>query len=81
MKFSKLARLGDLRQYSLNDLKRHLKNWNFKSNREGDIIMTEWCNNSTSITVLYTMEGGFIQILEERWLGFSEEIVFKRIRK
>jgi hypothetical protein len=81
MKFSKLASLGDLSQYSLNDLKRHLKNWNFKSSSEGDIIITEWCNNSTSITVLYTLEGEFIQILEEHWLGFSEEIVFKRGRK
>ena len=81
MKFSKLASLGDLRQYSLDDLKGHLKNWNFKSNRDGNIITAEWCNDSTTITILYTIQGELIQILEERWLGFTEEIIFKRSRK
>ena len=79
MKFSKLASLGDLRQYSMNELSEHLKNWKFTSNIEGEIITAEWRNTFNTLIVLYTLEGKFIQILEERWRSLSSpEEVFRR---
>jgi hypothetical protein len=79
MKFSKLAILGDLRQYSFNELGEHLKNWKFTSTTQGDIITAQWSNVSTTISILYTLEGKFIQILEERWKSKSSpDTVFRR---
>ena len=79
MKFSKLASLGDLRQYSLNELSEHLCNWKFTSTTQGDIITAEWVGSSTSLIALYTLEGKFIQILEERWKWFLfNDKVFRR---
>ena len=49
MKFSKLASLGDLRQYSMNELSEHLKNWKFTSNIEGEIITAEWRNTFNTL--------------------------------
>ena len=79
MKFSKLASLGDLCQYTLSELGEHLKNWKFTSTINGDIITAEWCNTSSTLIALYTLEGKFIQILEERWRSLSSpEEVFRR---
>ena len=39
IRFSRLALLGDLRQYSLDELKGQLKDWNFNSSKhEREII-------------------------------------------
>jgi hypothetical protein len=82
MKFSKLAILGDLRQYSMSELIEHLRSWKFKSSTQGDIITAEWSNTSSTLIALYTLEGEFIQILEERWkMHFFEVEVFKRCVK
>lgn len=82
MKFSKLASLGDLRQYSMNELSEHLSNWKFTSTTQGDIITAEWVGSSTTLIALYTLEGKFIQIVEERWKSWdSLEKVFKRVVK
>lgn len=82
MKFSKLASLGDLRQYSMNELSEHLSNWKFTSTTEGDNITAEWNSSSTTLIALYTLEGKFIQILEERWKSWdSNDTVFKRVVK
>lgn len=82
MKFSKLASLGDLRQYSMNELGVKLNNWKFKSTIQGDIIIAEWCNTSNSLTVQYTLEGKFIQILEERWKSLLiKDKVFRRSKR
>ncbi len=82
MKFSKLALLGDLQQYSMNELNEHLKSWKFKSTVQGDIIIAEWCNRSNSLTVQYTLDGKLIQILEERWKSLLfEDKVFRRSKR
>lgn len=82
MKFSKLASLGDLRQYSMNELSEHLSNWKFTSTTQGDTITAEWVGSSTTLIALYTLEGKFIQILEERWKSWdSLDKVFKRVVK
>ena len=82
MKFSKLASLGDLRQYSINELCEYLSNWKFTSTTQGDIITAEWVGSSTTLIALYTLEGKFIQIVEERWKSWdSLEKVFKRVVK
>lgn len=79
MKYSKLASLGDLRQYSMNELGEHLKNWKFTSTIQGNIISAEWRCSSTTLIALYSSEGKFIQILEERWRSLSSpEEVFRR---
>ena len=82
MKFSKLALLGDLRQYSINELNEHLSGWKFTSAIQGDIITAEWCGSSTTLIAIYTLEGKFIQILEERWKSWdSSDQVFRRVVK
>jgi hypothetical protein len=82
MKFSKLAFLGDLRQYSMNELIGQLKTWEFASSVHDDVVTAEWSSSSTSIVVLYTLDGEFIQILEERWKSStSPDKVFKRAVK
>jgi hypothetical protein len=79
MKFSKLALLGDLRQYSMNELNEHLGSWKFTSTTKGDIITAEWCGSTTTLIVLYAPEGEFIQIVEERWKCFLfKDKVFRR---
>jgi hypothetical protein len=82
MKFSKLASLGDLRQYSMNELSAQLNKWKFKSSVHDDIVTAEWSSSSTSIVILYTLDGKFIQILEERWKSLSSsDKVFRRVFK
>ncbi len=82
MKFSKLALLGDLRQYSMNELNAQLNTWKFKSSVQAEVVTAEWSTSSTSIVVLYTLDGKFIQILEERWKSStSPDKVFKRAVK
>lgn len=80
--FSKLARLGDLRQYSLNELRIHLKRWKYQSFNEDKLIIAEWSNTFTSIKALYNQNGEFLQILEERWKSFLfNDKVFRRSKK
>jgi hypothetical protein len=80
MKFSKLALLGDLSQYTLNELREQLKNWEFTSSNQEDIVIAEWSISSTSIVISYTLDGKFIQILEERWKSLcSSDKVFRRV--
>jgi hypothetical protein len=82
MKFSKLALLGDLRQYSMNELNAQLNTWKFKSSVQAEVVTAEWSTSSTRIVVLYTLDGKFIQILEERWKSLSSpDKVFRRVVK
>ena len=77
--FSKLARLGDLRQYSLDELKVHLTKWEFQSIVKDELIVAKWSNTFSSLKALYSLEGEFIQIVEERWKWFLfKEKVFRR---
>ncbi len=77
--FSKLARLGDLRQYSLDELKVHLSKWKFQFIVEEGLVVAEWSNTFSSLKALYSLEGEFIQIVEERWKWFLfKEKVFRR---
>lgn len=79
MNFSKLASLGDLKQYSMNELSEHLSNWKFTSTTEGDKITAKWDRSSTTLIALYSLDGEFIQIVEERWKWFAfKEQVFRR---
>lgn len=82
MKFSKLALLGDLRQYSMNELSAQLNTWKFTSSVQAEYVTAEWSNSSTSVVVLYTLDGKFIQILEEKWKSLSSpDKVFRRVVK
>jgi hypothetical protein len=81
MKFSKLAKLGDLNQYSLEELKLHLNDWEFESISLDAHLEVQWSCNHNSIKVLYNLTGEFIQILEERWKSSNEEMIFKRTWK
>jgi hypothetical protein len=77
--FSKLGRLGDLRQYSLDELKGHLSKWKFQSTLKEGFVVAEWSNTFSSIKALYNLDGEFIQILEERWKWFLfKEKIFRR---
>ncbi len=77
--FSKLARLGDLRQYSLDELKGHLSKWKFQCIEEEELIVAEWSTTFSSLKALYNLDGEFIQIVEERWKWFLfKEEVFRR---
>lgn len=70
MKYSKLAYLGDLSRYSMDELKEHLKDWKFYSAVHEEGILAEWSSLFTEIKILYTQEGRMIQIMEERWKCF-----------
>lgn len=77
--FSKLARLGDLRQYSLDELKGHLDKWKFQSIVKEGFVIAEWSNTFSSLKAYYNLDGEFIQIVEERWKWFLfKEKVFRR---
>lgn len=77
--FSKLARLGDLKQYSLDELIGHLSKWKFQSIVKDELIVAEWSNTFSSIKAHYNLNGEFIQIVEERWKWFLfKEKVFRR---
>ena len=68
--FSKLARLGDLKKYSLDELKGHLSKWKFQSIVKDELIVAEWSNTFSSLKALYSLDGEFVQIVEERWKWF-----------
>jgi hypothetical protein len=77
--FSKLVLLGDLRQYSLDELKVHLSKWKFHFMVEEELLVAEWSNTFTSLKALYNLDGEFIQIVEERWKWFLfKDKVFRR---
>jgi hypothetical protein len=79
IEFSELARLGDLRQYTLSELKAHLSDWDFRSYPNDEFTIAEWSNSRSSLKVLYSTSGLFIQIIEERWKAiFRKDKVFRR---
>ncbi len=79
MKFSKLGMLGDLGQYKLDELKEHLKKWNFNSCNHDGRIIAKWATLCTSITIQYTENGDFVKIIEERWSYFLfPDKIFRR---
>jgi hypothetical protein len=77
--FSDFAFLGDLHLYSLSELRNLLsKNWNEKIVIYDSYQSITWSNKLCVYTVIYTLEGNFIQIKEELWkrekMFFSYEI-------
>jgi hypothetical protein len=79
MAFSKLAQLGDLRQYSLKEMQMELKNWRYSFSKSNENLTAIWSNRTTMISILYDKEGKFVKILEERWICyFLKDKVFLR---
>ncbi len=79
IRFSRLALLGDLRQYSLDELKGQLKDWNFNSSNHEREIIAKWSTLHTRIAIQYTENGDFVKIIEERWRCFLfPDKIFRR---
>jgi hypothetical protein len=73
--FSDFAFFGDLRLYSLSDLRKVLgKNWIEKVLLFDTYQSITWSNSLSSYTLYFTLNGEFIQIKEEVWK--IEKMVF-----
>ena len=66
--FTDFAYLGDLRNYRLSDLRAKLQqNWNEEIQTHTSYQLVTWSNSHSSYTVCYTLQGEFVQIVQEVW--------------
>ncbi len=73
--YSDFAYLGDLSNYSLEEMRTRLKSTWFEETLVYDEYqMVTWTNRQSSYSLVYTLTGEFIQIKEEKWL--NEQLAF-----
>lgn len=70
--FTELAYLGDLSNYSLDQLKKKLSRWEFELiNISVDYFEVRFSEKVVTIDIRYTTKGEFVQILQEVWKGLD----------
>lgn len=70
--FTELAYLGDLSNYSLDQLKKKLSRWEFELiNISVDYFEVRFSEKVVTIDIRYTTKGEFVQILQEEWKGLD----------
>ena len=74
-KFSDFAYLGDLSQYHLTDIQNRLRAiWSEEISVHETYQIVTWSNKNSSYRICYTLNGKFIQVLEEKWI--KENLIF-----
>jgi hypothetical protein len=66
MKYSNLSKLGDLKQYSLVELKTKIKSLKYSEIKEGEYIYACWTEKYTTLKVAYKNDSSFVKIEEQR---------------
>jgi len=66
MKYNDLAELGDLKHYSLIELKNKIKSLNYSETEEGEIIYACWTDKYTTLKVAYKNDYSFVKIVKQR---------------
>jgi hypothetical protein len=67
-KFSLFAYLGDLSQYSFQELKEKLfDDYHLSISEDIDKFTAKWWYKATEIEIYYTLDGHFIKIKSEKW--------------
>ena len=66
MKYSNLSKLGDLKQYSLVQLKTKIKSLKYSEIKEGEYIYACWTDKYTTLKVAYKNDSSFVKIEEQR---------------
>jgi ribosomal protein L10 len=62
------ADLGNLSQYNLHELQKHVENSvTFCTSTEDDIITVTFTDEQTILVIWYNLEGEFIKIFSETW--------------
>lgn len=66
MKYSNLSKLGDLKKYSLVELKTKIKSLKYSEIKEGEYIYACWTDKYTTLKVAYKNDNSFVKIEEQR---------------
>jgi hypothetical protein len=67
-KFSLFAYLGDLSQYSFQELKEKLfDDYHLSISEDIDKFTAKWWDKATEIEIYFTLDGHFIKIKSEKW--------------
>jgi len=66
LKYRDLAELGDLKHYSLIELKNKIKSLNYSETEEGEYIYACWTDKYTTLKVAYKNDYSFVKIEEQR---------------
>ena len=67
-KFSVFADIGDLSNYSFEELKKlTLYQFHLDIIKDQDMLIAKWQDSTTELEVNYTLEGKFIKIKSEKW--------------
>jgi hypothetical protein len=65
-KYNDLAQLGDLKKYSLIELKNKIKSVNYSETEEGEYIYSCWTDKYTTLKVAYKNDNNFVKIVKQR---------------
>jgi hypothetical protein len=65
-KYNDLAQLGDLKKYSLIELKNKIKSVNYSETEEGEYIYACWTDKYTTLKVANKNDNTFVKIVKQR---------------